>query len=158
MKEQAFPDPMTALEGFYNGISCSQAVFGGIAPLIGLDRDTARKISAAFGAGMRHQGVCGCVTGAMMALGYRYGNIEEVQGSEKQILYDKIAEYEKRFTEIYGSVICPEMLRGYDPSVWEDQLEIRKQGLKRTVCAEAVCTACGLLKEIMELPENEDEG
>lgn len=140
-----------ALEGFYNGISCSMAVFGEIAPLIGLDRDTARKISAGFGGGMRHRSVCGCVTGAMMALGYRYGNTGEVPAEEKQILYDRIREFEARFVELWGSVMCPELLRGYDPSVPEDQMQIRKQGLKRDVCANAVCSACEILMDVMEL-------
>jgi len=65
-----------ALMGFGTGVDCSQAVFGEFAAQLGLDRDTALKIAAPFGGGMWHGETCGCVVGALMAIGLKYGQGE----------------------------------------------------------------------------------
>ena len=49
--------------------NCCQAVFMPFARELGLDQETARKIGAHFGSGMRVGGVCGALTGALMVLG-----------------------------------------------------------------------------------------
>lgn len=48
---------------------CSQAVFIPVAEALGMDPDTAYKLSQHFRAGMLTGGTCGAVTGALMALG-----------------------------------------------------------------------------------------
>ena len=59
---------------FSEGYSCSQSVLAAFAPELGLDADAALRVSAAFGGGMgRTGGTCGAVTGALMALGLKYG-------------------------------------------------------------------------------------
>ena len=59
---------------FSEGFSCSQSVLAAFAPELGLDADAALRVSAAFGGGMgRTGGTCGAVTGALMALGLKYG-------------------------------------------------------------------------------------
>ena len=57
------------LENFYRGIDCSQAVLYEFAKDLGLDKKIALKISSAFGGGMWRGETCGCVTGALMAIG-----------------------------------------------------------------------------------------
>lgn len=63
-----------ALECFGGGLDCSQVVFGYGAELLGEDKEKAVKIAAAFGGGMWNGETCGCVTGALMALGLKYGH------------------------------------------------------------------------------------
>ena len=61
-------------ELFLTGANCSQAVVLAFDDLTGLDRDTALKISSAFGGGMgRMREVCGAVSGMFMVLGLLYG-------------------------------------------------------------------------------------
>jgi Putative redox-active protein (C_GCAxxG_C_C). len=48
---------------------CSQAVFIPVAEALGMDIDTAMKVSQHFRAGMFTGSTCGAVTGAIMALG-----------------------------------------------------------------------------------------
>lgn len=48
---------------------CSQAVFIPVAEAMGMDTETAYKLSAHFRAGMLQGEVCGAATGALMALG-----------------------------------------------------------------------------------------
>ena len=49
--------------------NCAQAVLVPFAEKMGLDADTAMKITACFGSGMNMGSVCGAVTGGLMALG-----------------------------------------------------------------------------------------
>ena len=48
---------------------CAQTVFSHFAEELGLDEETALKISAGFGGGMHKGDMCGTVTGGLMALG-----------------------------------------------------------------------------------------
>ena len=59
-----------AVKVFKEGFSCSQAVLEAFSETMGLDRDTALKISQSFGGGMAHMGeTCGAVTGALAGTG-----------------------------------------------------------------------------------------
>lgn len=55
---------------------CSQAVLGAFANELGLTETQALKLGGCFGGGMCKGEVCGAVTGALMALGLRYGQSE----------------------------------------------------------------------------------
>jgi C_GCAxxG_C_C family probable redox protein len=63
-----------ALENFKNGYNCAQSVLSVLAPDLGLHQDTAMKLSSPFGSGIAYmQETCGAVTGALMAIGLKYG-------------------------------------------------------------------------------------
>lgn len=49
--------------------NCAQAVIVPFRDLCGLDQETAVKLGANFGSGMRYGSTCGAVTGALMVLG-----------------------------------------------------------------------------------------
>ncbi|WP_265101242.1 C-GCAxxG-C-C family protein [Methanobrevibacter ruminantium] len=57
---------------------CSQAVLEVFCEEFGLSREQAFKISISFGGGMRKGEVCGACTGAIMALGLKYGDFERM--------------------------------------------------------------------------------
>lgn len=128
-----------SLEGFDNGIDCSMAVMGEIGPQLGLDKETCFKVAGAFGGGMWRGDTCGCVIGALMALGLKY--------PEKETLLAKKAEFEQRFAQEFHSVICREML-GYDIGKGELPVIVEK-GCFEKVCCKAVKTACDILADIM---------
>ena len=142
--------PEKALTGFGSGISCAMAVFGELAPELGLDELTAKKIAAGFGSGLGNGGTCGCVTGALMALGLKYGNCVPGDMEQAAIFKAKRAEFEQKFTEKYGSLVCAEILGGINPTVPEDKEVMLKEGLMPKICAPAVCTACEILKEMFD--------
>lgn len=63
-----------AKELFTKGYNCSQAVLGAFAEDLGMDFETAMKLSSSFGGGMgRMREVCGTVSGMFMAAGLKYG-------------------------------------------------------------------------------------
>ena len=63
-----------AVELFNGKYLCSQAVFAAFAEELGLEKKQALKIGACFGSGMRKGEVCGACSGALMALGLKFGD------------------------------------------------------------------------------------
>lgn len=137
-----------ALQGFGAGIDCSQAVLAEAAPQVGLEENAARKLAAAFGGGMWHGQTCGCVTGALMALGMKYGNCEPGDMETKNAFLAKKAEFEKDFAAENGSLICRELL-GYDLSTEEGMARIQEEKLLETRCPGLVCSACRHLEALL---------
>ena len=63
-----------AVEYFRNKFNCSQSVFTVFSPDYSFSENDSLKVSCAFGGGMgRQQLTCGAVTGALMAIGLKYG-------------------------------------------------------------------------------------
>ena len=63
-----------AVELFKSGFNCSQAVFAAFSEKIGMDEQTALRVSAGLGGGVgRRREVCGAVSGAAMLAGMVYG-------------------------------------------------------------------------------------
>jgi len=89
--------------------SCSQAIFATYGEYVSsgkLDYDTCMKIASGFSGGIARAGhVCGAVTGAIMALGLKYG------GSKiEQDVNDASNTLLKEFTDLHGTVICRELI------------------------------------------------
>jgi C_GCAxxG_C_C family probable redox protein len=92
--------------------SCSQAIFTTYGEYLSsgkLDYDTCMKIASGFGGGIAGAGnVCGALTGAIMALGLKYGGSmmeQDVTQASTKLL--------KEFTELHGSVLCRNLIN-YD--------------------------------------------
>ena len=142
MKEQ------TALTCFGGGIDCAQVVFGAAAAQLGLDEAAARRIAAAFGGGMWRGETCGCVVGALMALGLRYGNAEPGDSETKNAFLAKKQQFEQRFLEENRSLVCRDILE-HDLSTPEGMAQIQREKLLETVCPKLVCSACRILEELL---------
>jgi len=137
-----------ACEYFKQGIDCSQIVMGYAAEKLGICSDNALKISAAFGGGMWAGRTCGCVTGALMALGLKYGYCEPNSTEQKNILLGKKAEFEQKFIAENKSIVCREIL-SYDLSKPEEMSLIMEKNLLFTICPKAACSACKILDEML---------
>ena len=87
-----------AVKLFNSGYVCSQAVFAAFSPKLGLEKNQALKIGACFGSGMRKGEVCGACTGALMALGLKYGE-SKVKSNEACERF--LNEFKKRKWSIY---------------------------------------------------------
>lgn len=137
-----------AMELYAGGIDCSQVVFGYGADILEFDEELARKIGACFGGGMFHGETCGCVTGALMAIGLQYGHYEPGDEETKQEMMKKKAEFEEAFIKAHGSLICKELLK-YDVSKPEELQKVMDEGLMVTLCPKLAVTACDILEEIL---------
>lgn len=83
-KKESYGEPednvMRAVSNLACGYSCSEAVVAAYAPLFGMARETAARISAGFGGGMAQGKTCGAVTGAYMVISLKYGAGTPVTG------------------------------------------------------------------------------
>ena len=84
---------------FDNGFCCSQAVFTAFATEYGISEELALKIATQFGGGARKGEMCGSVSGALMALGLRYGFSDGNAQKEKELAHQKAEEFMNCFIE-----------------------------------------------------------
>ena len=108
--------------------NCCQAVLIPFAEELGMDHETAYRLAAHFGGGMRRQATCGAVTGALMALG--------MAGADNNAALDLM----RRFREHNQALDCAALLR-----LAEERGEERK-----CHCDRMVYEAVELLEEQLE--------
>lgn len=113
---------------FDEGFDCSQIVLGEVSERLGISREQAYAAAACFGIGMAQGGVCGAATGALIAIGLRYGNTKPGDIESKSNVFDKRAEFMRRFEEMNGRVNCPDLL-GQRIDTLQDLFLTRSTGL-----------------------------
>lgn len=99
-----------ALEYHNKCFNCAQSVFAALCEDVGVDRKEALKISACFGGGMRSGEVCGAVTGALMAIGMKYGSSLDNDMENKKFVGKKTLEFIQKFKEKHSTILCRELL------------------------------------------------
>lgn len=129
MEERIYIDPKEMLKGFDDGINCAMCVFGTMAPKLGFNREEARRIAALIGGGMGRSETCGCVTGAYMALGYKFANDQAGDVDKLNYAKGKREAFNKRFIEKFGSLNCCDMLGGLHNCRPEELAVIKEQNL-----------------------------
>jgi C_GCAxxG_C_C family probable redox protein len=134
---------------FRDGYSCSQSVFSALAERWGIGPDVSLRVSAGFGGGIaRSAGICGCVTGAIMALGLtQNGTGPEANRSEKDKTYAVCRQFIETFLERHGSTVCSELL-GCDISTPEG-LAVHRQGVHRSLCTKLVRDAVEIVESML---------
>lgn len=113
---------MTGSELFKSGLNCSQSVFCALSEGLGFDINAAKSVALGFGGGMaRTRGVCGCVSGALMAAGVYCSN----NGLGKNECYALGQKFIEAFKKENGSIICGELLSmGGAPKAAEDHTSL----------------------------------
>lgn len=130
---------------FPENMNCAQTVFSLHAEELGVDEQTALKISSGFGGGMACAETCGAVTGSYMVIGLKHGhatNDPEAKAATKE----KIIHFNERFNEIHGSLICKNLV-GYDISIPEEAAKASEADAFKTRCPAFLKTACKILEE-----------
>ncbi|MBR6653792.1 MAG: C_GCAxxG_C_C family protein [Oscillospiraceae bacterium] len=140
--------PETAAYRLFDmGFDCAQTVLAHFADDLDLEEETALMITSAFGGGIAGTGnMCGCVTGALMALGMKYG-FTEPDAIAKNIMTAKNNEFLAKFKERCGAINCRELL-GVDVSDPEQAAEAPERIQAR--CPHFVTAACDILEEMLE--------
>lgn len=141
-------DEQKIINAFSEGFDCSQVVLSSVSSELGIDDVTAKKISACFGGGMFCGSTCGAITGALMAIGLKYGHSMPNTPEVKNENIAKLMEFKGKFLEKYDSIICKELL-GYDISVPEDMEKIMEKQLFTTFCPKLVEDVISTLKEVI---------
>jgi C_GCAxxG_C_C family probable redox protein len=140
-----------ALEYFNKEFNCAQSVLASFAGELEMSEDQCLKVACAFGGGMsRQQHVCGAVTGALMALGMKYGKSSMDSEEEKKETYVKTQEFIKAFETENGSINCKELLQGLNMNDKDELEEIKKRLLFEINCEKYVADAVKIVEKLME--------
>jgi C_GCAxxG_C_C family probable redox protein len=138
-----------ALKYFNNGYNCSQAILGAFCEEYGMDLEKACKMAVAFGGGVGRQGkMCGCISGALMVLGLRYG-----EGSTEN-LATRIKNYElgkklcKEFIEVNGALDCRDIIK-YNLNNIEERNKAQQDNVFQNRCSEVVVNTAKLLETFL---------
>lgn len=139
-----------AVSCFNEGFMCSQAVLAAYAGQFGMDRETALKVSAAFGGGMGRMGeICGAVTGAFMVIGLKYGRITVTDTKSLEKTNRLVKEFSDRFKSLNGSIVCRELL-GCDLSTPDGLKTFVDKKLRDTLCSKLVRDAAEIVEQLLE--------
>jgi len=97
---------------FMEGFNCSQSVFAAYADLLGMDKETALRVSASFGGGVgRMREVCGAASGMFLAAGMLTGSVVGKDQVAKKNNYEVVQRLAEEFKkENGGTYICRELL------------------------------------------------
>jgi len=132
---------------FEQGFQCSQAVFAAFAEELGISEEQALKIGAGFGSGMRKGEVCGACTGALMALGLKYGQYDKDDDSSRLKINEVTDRLMSAFKKENGSFICKELL-GCDLSTSEGLKTALEKNLFAEFCPKMVISATRIVEDI----------
>lgn len=128
-----------ALETHNKGFNCAQSAFAALCDDVGVDREEALKLSACFGGGMRCGEVCGAVTGALMAIGMKYGSIKDNDLDNKKFIGTKTLEFITKFKERYHTILCRELLEN----------SAQQTGTAHEICPSLITYAVELTEEML---------
>lgn len=144
-----------AAELFLQGYNCSQSVFTAFCHRFGMDEKTALKVSAGLGGGVgRMREICGAVSGAAMVIGSICAATDGNDSESKKRNYELVRECADRFTAIYGSVVCRDLLKLDIKMENTAQPEGRTaEYYKKRPCLKVVEDAAEILMQLIE--ENE---
>lgn len=138
-----------ALDYFGRKYHCSQAVLAAFADECGLSEETALKLGACFGSGMRKGEVCGACTGALMVLGAMFGQYDKADEKSRQTANEVNDKMMNRFAEKCGSYLCNDLLK-CDVTTKEGLQYCFDNNLFTEFCPKMVANAVDILEEIIK--------
>ena len=134
------------VKGFRSGFDCSMIVLAELAEDVGITKEQGLRIASCFGAGMMQGSLCGAVTGAMMAIGCRFGNDIPDDKARKGLVISKRDEFIAAFTERFGTISCPALI-GLDLRVPEEMEKANERKVLTDVCPKFVKGAIEICRE-----------
>ena len=135
-------------KGFNTGIICAQQVLNHFSERFGMSEKDALRVAACFGSGMGQADTCGCVTGALMAMGLAHGVAGPCSLEQKQSLNARRDAFMAAFAAANGSIECRGVL-GHDLTDPQQLAVIKEKKLFTTVCVPLICDTCTLLEEYL---------
>ena len=139
-----------AVDLFKQQFNCSQAVFAAFRQADRLDEETALKLATVFGAGVActGSGLCGAVSGALMALSMKHGRGSLKSVEAKARTYELGQRFMSEFKQENGSCVCEQIL-GFNIGTPENLERARAMRLFETRCLEVVNSAATILEAML---------
>ena len=139
-----------AVDLFYDGFLCSQAVLSIYSEQFGMDRELSLKISEGLGGGMGRMGLtCGAVTGAYLVISLKYGSVSAEDMKSREQIYTLIKKFTKQFKSRNGSIVCRELL-GCNIGESEGYEEAKEKNIFKEICPKFVEDAVELLELLLK--------
>jgi C_GCAxxG_C_C family probable redox protein len=133
------------VEKQFSQFNCAQTVFSLFAEDLGMNEETALKISSGFGGGMNCAETCGAVTGSYMVIGMKHGHSSsDPKAKAKTKLL--MQQFNEKFKAAHGSLICKQ-LTGFDISTPQGAAAASLHSVHDTKCTGFIKTACNILEE-----------
>lgn len=99
-----------AIEFHNQGYNCCQSVLLAFAEELGLDQETAFRISEGFGLGMGSmQNTCGALSGAMMLAGLKNSDANLAHPGSKHDTYQLCRKITEEFQKKTGALLCKDL-------------------------------------------------
>ena len=137
-----------ARELFTSGYNCAQSTFCAFADDLGLDFETALKLSSSFGGGMgRLREVCGAVSAMFMIAGLKHGYTTNNDDLIKEKHYQLIQNLAQKFKEKNKTIICRELLGLPEGADSPKPSKRTEQYYQERPCEELVADAVRIIKE-----------
>jgi C_GCAxxG_C_C family probable redox protein len=138
-----------ALERFAQYFNCAEATLLGLVEAYKLENACVPRIATGFGAGIGAYGeVCGALSGAVMALGLRFGREDAEDQDKKKALYEKVKTLFAEFEQEFGAIRCLE-LTGCDMRNPEGMQKAKDLKLHSDFCPKFVAWAAEKTAEIL---------
>lgn len=135
---------------YKDGFRCCQAVLLSFAGQFDLNPEIATRIATGFGGGVSRLGeMCGAVTGAVMAIGLKFGQTNKEDEKGREITYYYVEEFIDQFKTRNASINCKELI-GLDLNTPEGLKRCRDEKINEKVCKKFVEDAEEILTKIFK--------
>ena len=139
-----------SIDYFRSGLNCAQSIVLAFADDLKLDRELAVSISCGFGGGMgRLQETCGAATGSFIVLGTNSCRNHTNNSDRKEDAYSDIQKFSEKFTSIYGTMNCKELLNA-NLRTEEGQQQVKENNLQEVVCEKCIADAVKITGELIK--------
>jgi len=130
-----------AKENFKIGFNCAESVLKSLADEMEIECSCIPRISTGFGAGLgRHGEICGAITGAVMALGLKYGRSDTKDPEAKEKAYAIVDGFIKTFESKFKNVRCID-LTGCNMLTPEGLQKAKDDNVHKNICVDLVMIA-----------------
>jgi len=151
LEEKELSRAEEAKKQFEKGFLCAPAVLSTYSEQLGLEKAVALKIACGFGGGIGRMGrTCGAVTGAVMVIGLKHGQVDLADVESRPKTYMLIKEFVDRFTALHGSIECKELI-GYDLSNSAELRLASESGVFQNKCPGFVYDSARILEDVLHL-------
>jgi C_GCAxxG_C_C family probable redox protein len=133
---------------FNSGFNCAESVLSAVADHYGIDSNLIPRIATGFGAAMGcSSGLCGALSGGVMALGMLMGRDQADQVEAKKRTYESAKRLTLAFEKKYGTRYCTEIL-GFDLADDPEFKRYESEELHKRKCLPIVEETAAMVLEI----------
>ncbi len=138
-----------AVKNYSTGYNCAQSVLLAFCEDGEIDHEIAAMLTSPYGSGISGQGkICGCVNGAIMALGLRMGKTTVNNSADRREIYSITKTFCTRFVEKHGYLDCRDLIK-LDLSKNEDFKKAIDDGIFKNRCSMLIISATEIVEELI---------